>query len=121
MTFKHFLIGLRTILSRLSAVGIRPNFLVFKPVMVRHLYHDSLAIYHKNTVQKVAFVDAEHQKNFRKLNRSCIWLLYAKMITNMPLRTYETYYLDYLFSNRKFTAIFLTSRRLHGMGTVPVP
>ena len=25
----------------------------------------------------------------------------------MPLRTYETYYLDYLFSNRKFTAVFL--------------
>ena len=43
------------------------------------------------------------------------------MITNMPLQTYETYYLDYLFSNHKFTAIFLTSRRLHSTGTVPVP
>ena len=43
------------------------------------------------------------------------------MITNMPLWTYETYYLDYLFSNRKFTAVFLTSQRLHGTGTVPVP
>ena len=96
-------------------------FLVFKPVTVRMPYHDSSAVYHKNTVRKVAFVDAEHQKNFRKLNRSCIWLLYAKMITNMPLRTYETYYLDYPFSNRKFTAVFLTSQRLHGTGTVPIP
>ena len=42
------------------------------------------------------------------------------MITNMQLLTYETYYLDYLYSNRNFTAVFLRYRWLHGTDTLPV-
>ena len=42
------------------------------------------------------------------------------MITNMPLLMYKTYYLDYPYSNRNFTAVFLIYQWLHGTDTLPV-
>ena len=33
---------------------------------------------------------------------------------------YETYYLDYPYSNRNFTAVFLRYQWLHGTDTLPV-
>ena len=38
----------------------------------------------------------------------------------MPLLMYKTYYLDYLYSNHNFMAVFLRSQKLHSTDTLPI-